>query len=257
MTLPIISPRCGTVPRFGRCGRRAGQGSAGLPGGQVPCFCRESDTLTVRLRSRGAAPGELITSPAPPCRCHPLNPAGPRHRHGCGSAPALVSRAGWAEHRPIPHSRPGLTRAQGPHPDPPAIRRAAPRPPNPAGFPARSQRFPLGLYRGASPWGDPPVCSATGGAGKEGMVRGQALQSSDELLTLHLLQLPGFRWELRVGNGTGSGGRARPSAGSRGVPSAPRSIALGSAPLCPAAEFDTTPARGGRGEKLNSTTLLG
>lgn len=35
-------------------------------------------------------------------------------------------------------------------------------------------------------------------------VQGQALQSSDKLLTLHLLQLPRFRWELRDGNGTRS-----------------------------------------------------
>lgn len=32
-------------------------------------------------------------------------------------------------------------------------------------------------------------------------VRGQALQGSDKFLTLHLLQLSRFRWELRDGNG--------------------------------------------------------
>lgn len=59
------------------------------------------------------------------------------------------------------------------------------------------------------------------------VVRGQALQSSDKLLTLHLLQLPRFRWELREGNGTRSRrcrerreccstrGRARPGPGVR------------------------------------------
>lgn len=106
-------------------------------------------------------------------------------------------------------------------------------------------------------------------------VRGQALQSGDTLLTLHLLQLPRSRWELRDGNGIrsrrsrerrqrcstrgrarpGPWSPARPSAGSRGAPSAPRRIAPGSVPLTSAAEFDTTPARGGRGEKLNPTTL--
>lgn len=35
-------------------------------------------------------------------------------------------------------------------------------------------------------------------------VRGQALQSKEKFLTLHLLQLPRFRWKLRDGNGTRS-----------------------------------------------------
>lgn len=50
-------------------------------------------------------------------------------------------------------------------------------------------------------------------------------------------------------------GSVRPSAGSRGTPSAPRSIAPDFVPLTPAAEFDTIPARAGRGEKFNPTTL--
>lgn len=64
-----------------------------------------------------------------------------------------------------------------------------------------------------------------------------------------------MRGKARPGPWPPAPGSARPSAGSRGAPSAPRSIAPGFVPFTPAAEFDTTSARGGRGKKLNPTTL--
>lgn len=62
-----------------------------------------------------------------------------------------------------------------------------------------------------------------GRSGEEGSdvtraeVRGQAQQSSDKLLTLHLLQLLRIRWEPRVANGTRRG-RARPGPWPWGLP---------------------------------------
>lgn len=64
-----------------------------------------------------------------------------------------------------------------------------------------------------------------------------------------------MRGRARPGPWPPAPGSARPSAGSRGAPSAPRSIAPSFVPLTPAVEFDITPARGRRREKLNPTTL--
>lgn len=82
MTLPINFPPCGTVPRCGRYGWpprvAGGQGDcAGLPGGQVPCSCREKRHPD-GLRSRGGrSPGRVwLTDHLSDTRL-PVSPAEP------------------------------------------------------------------------------------------------------------------------------------------------------------------------------------
>lgn len=137
-------------------GGEQGRLQRGVTGGAGALFLQGKATPSRAPLPRGRSPGRAwltdhLDTPLPVSPAEPSGtPAPTRLRFSPSSA--LVSRAGWAKHQPILHSHPGLTRAQGAHPAPqrPAVLLACPL--NPAGFPARSQPFPLGLY---PPWEDP------------------------------------------------------------------------------------------------------
>lgn len=216
-----------------------------------------------------------------------------------------MSRAGWAKHQPSPPPPPpppGLTRVQGPHPAPPATRRAArvsPKPRRlspPAPSPSRTAYTPPRDRRGSV--GGPARVPDRGGGGVGGgggwrgdgreendvtraAVRGQAGTEQSQAprpalvaITPAQLGAAGRRWgpipALQAAGGTLlHAGHRHPSPPSRpqgpcgpsgrepGRPARPARSAVsrghrrpgGCRAHPPPPAFNTSPARGVRGEK--------